>query len=281
MTGLRAKMAEYGFESNDDYEYALRCLLRGRHPGIRCLNVEGAPGRRKTAFATALARALEFPRVLYFDHSQQHPPPPDLILPPSRDEQGREEPPIDPFDQVMSEACAFSEGEDCILILDQLQSADFREHIRLCRFLQEARWAFRQAEYFANPRHLVVFLISEEPLYHSLQRLAFRVWVERVSRRPVHFPPQVLGLPPEAAPLLSALEDLFEHLDTGPTATEMGLLMDDIHRFTRNTDDLRRSLYGRIEGLDWALLQDPANEPLVTGVMEALRGYLGEVGQEG
>jgi hypothetical protein len=104
-------MAEHGFESNDDYEFQVRCLLESPARGLRTLNIEGDSERRKTAFANALARALDFPRCLYHDFTELHPPQPDLILPPSRDELGRAEPPIEPLDQTVSEACAQSEGE--------------------------------------------------------------------------------------------------------------------------------------------------------------------------
>ena len=104
-------MARHGFESNDDYDYQVRCLLASDLRTIRCLDIEGDSGRRKTAFASALGHALEYPRILYHDFTQQNPPLPDVILPPTKDEQGREEPPIDPFDQIVSEACAFSEAE--------------------------------------------------------------------------------------------------------------------------------------------------------------------------
>ena len=254
MGGLREKMAEHGFESNDDYDFQVRCLLSHPREGIRCLNIEGDSERRKTAFANALARALEYPRILYYDFTEQNPPLPEVILPPSRDEEGREEPPIDNFDQVMSEACAFSEGEQTILILDQLQAADFREHIRIYNFLQRGQWAFRDAAYHANPDHLLVFLISEQPLYHSLQRFSFRVWVNRVSTQVVDYRPEEFGLGPEAGPMMEALAELFGQLGTVPTRSEYGHILRDIHYHVRTAEGLRHCLYGWTEGVDHGLL---------------------------
>ena len=172
MPSLREKMAEYGFESNDDYEFQVRCLLESPNRGLRALNIEGDSERRKTAFANALARALDYPHCLYHDFTEQHPPPPDLILPPSRDELGRAEPPIQPLDQTPSEACAQSEGEPTILILDQLQAADFREHIRVHRLIADCAWEVRGGHYYANPRHLLIFLISVVPLTMPSRRRA-------------------------------------------------------------------------------------------------------------
>jgi hypothetical protein len=275
MASLQERMARHGFESNDDYEYQVRCLLSAPVDGVRALNVEGESGRRKTAFANALAQALEYPNVLYHDFTQQNPPLPDVILPPTKDEQGREEPPIDPLDQVVSEACAFSEGEQTILILDQLQAADFREHIRIYKLLTRARWSFRDAVYYANARNLLVFLISEEPLYHSLQKNSFRIWVSRVSHRQVPYQPADFGLDDEAAEVMDRLAELFEALGMAPTRTEYGRLLHDIHLHVRTAEFLRHSIYGWTEGVDRELLYSPEIEPVLQGVLRAVERYIG------
>ena len=70
MPSLRDKLARYGFESNDDYEFQVRCLLESPTRALRTLNIEGDSGRRKSAFATALGRALEFPHLLYLDFTE-------------------------------------------------------------------------------------------------------------------------------------------------------------------------------------------------------------------
>src|SRR6476659_6374013 len=76
--GLRSKLAEHGFESNNDYDHALRCLFEQK-PGpngdhLRVLQVDGTAGRRKTAFAQALGPALEYTHSLYHDFSVPEPP---------------------------------------------------------------------------------------------------------------------------------------------------------------------------------------------------------------
>ena len=51
---LRRLLAEHGFESNDDYDHAMRCLFGQEQAQLRVLHVDGQAGRRKTAFAQAL-----------------------------------------------------------------------------------------------------------------------------------------------------------------------------------------------------------------------------------
>lgn len=262
-------MAENGFESNDDYEFQLRCLLESPTTGIRTLNIEGEGERRKTAFANALARSLSFPCVLYHDFTDRHPPPPDVILPPTRDELGREEPPIDPLDQIVSEACAQSEGDPTILILDQIQAADFRDHIRIHRLVANGYWDVRDGRYFANPNRLLLFLISEEPLYHSLRKESFRVWINRHSERQLVYHPTPFGLGPEAQPLFDALAGLFRALGAAPTPSEFTRILSDLRLHARTTEQLRLSLYGRSEGIDRERLADPSHEELLRRVVEA------------
>ena len=119
MASLRETMARNGFESNDDYEFQVRCLLHGPADGIRTLSIEGDGGRRKTAFATALAHSLERDHVLYHDFADASPAVPEVTLPASEDEYGRKEAPIEPLDDIVSHACALSEAESVVLILDQ------------------------------------------------------------------------------------------------------------------------------------------------------------------
>ncbi|MCX7631657.1 MAG: hypothetical protein N2038_15650, partial [Geminicoccaceae bacterium] len=225
MSVLSAKLAEYGFESNDDYEFLVRCLFATPQTGIRLLNIEGDGERRKTAFAMALVRALAYPQILYHDFTDTHPPLPDVILPPTRDELGRMEPPIEPLDRVVSEACAHSEGEPTALIIDQLQAADFREHLRLYRLVKEGIWEVRGAPYVANLRHLLLILISETPIYHGLRKEGLRVWVGRLPERRLVFQPSDFGLGPEAEPLFAALYRLFDLLEVTPTQGELTRLL--------------------------------------------------------
>lgn len=275
MTSLRERMAEHGFESNIDYAYHVRCLLSQPGGSIPTLNVEGDSGRRKTAFGNALAAALAYPHCLYHDFTQAHAPPPKVIPPPSRDEQGREEPPIPAFERTMSDACAFSEGERTILILDQLQAADFREHLRLYRFIVDAEWHFRDAVFTANPRNLLLVLIAEEPLYHSLQKVGFSVWVPRAAVGEADYEPQDFGLGPEAGPLMARLGDLFRTLGVQPTPSEFRRLLFDIEHNVRTRDDLIHSIYGWTEGLDHALLTSAPILQRIEDLMPELREFVG------
>ena len=274
MTSLREKMAQHGFESNDDYEFQVRCLLEGPTRTLRTLNIDGDGERRKSAFATALARALEFPHCLYLDFTEAHPVPPDVILPPTQDELGREEPPIEPLDLTVSEACAQSEGEPTVLILDQLQAADFREHIRIHRLIADCFWEVRGGRYYANPRHLLLFLISESPLYHSLQKESFRVWVGRVSERQIDYAPSEFGLDAAALPLFAALAALFQALGMAPTRSEFAHILTDLQLHVRTVEHLRLSLYGRTEGLTREALALPTLAAPLQAVVEATQNLL-------
>jgi hypothetical protein len=275
MASLREKMAQNGFESNDDYEFQVRCLLEGSAKRIRTLSIEGDGERRKTAFATALAASLDFPRVLYHDFSDESPPQPEVVLPDAEDDYGRKEPPIEPLDDIASHACALSEAEPTILILDQLQMADFREHIRIHRLIRDRQWLVRDAPYYANTRNLVLFLISEEPLYHALQRASFRVWVSRFSERRIDFRPDDFGLDSTAAPLFNALADLFRVLDATPTRGEFTEILGDLTGQVQTETHLRHVLYGRCEGIDRERVYTDAALPELTAVIEQLRTYLG------
>lgn len=275
MPTLREKMADFGFESNDDYEYQVNCLLNGRFSGIRCLNIQGDSKRRKTAFATALADALEFPHVIYHDFSERHPPPPEVQLPPSKDELGRKQPSIQPIDQRFAEACGLSEGEGVILILDQLQAADFREHIRLYQFVNSHEWTFLNATHHANPKYLVLFLISEEPLYHSLQKNSFRVWISSVSTRQIPYQPEEFGLEEEIRPVMEELAEVFRTLGMSPTHSEYARILADIDRRVRGREELRHSVYGWMEGVDRTTLFSEEMSPLLDATVEAIHHYMG------
>ncbi len=274
MSDLRAKLTACGFESNDDYEFLVRCLFATPHTGIRLLNIEGDGERRKTAFAMALARALEYPQILYHDFTDTAPPLPQLILPPTRDELGRMEPPIEPLDQVVSEACAHSEGEPTALIIDQLQAADFREHLRLYRLVKEGIWEVRGAPYVANPRHLFVMLISEASIYHGLRKEGFRVWIGRIPDRQLVYSPGNFGLGTEAEPLFRALHQLFELLEVAPTQSEFARLLSDLKLHVRTLEQLRLSLYGRLEGVERERLIDPRTQDAQYQVLKTAVNWL-------
>lgn len=252
MASLRAKLAEHGFVSNEDYEYPVRCLLSAGLEHLRTLNLEGGPGRRKTAFAYALGHALDYAHVLYheFDDRPEPAEPVRIPPPPQDDEPPPGLPPVEALDRVVSEACALSEGERTMLILDQLQLAPFRQHLRLAEFVRSHLWSYGGITLKAHPQHLLLVLISEEPLYHSLQQLTFKLWVD--SGRPPEQPvtPAALGLPEHARGMLTALGEIFAALEVSPTPGEYARVVHDIHVNIQRLDQLKTSIYGWVEGVD-------------------------------
>ncbi len=267
-------MAQFGFESNDSYDYQLRCLLDRQTSGLRCLNVEGRSTRRKTAFANALARALDYPHLLYYDFTQHEAPFTPAPLPNHDQEEGAIEEPISAFDRVVSEACAFSEADPAVLILDQLQAADFRHHIRLYEFAATCVWTYSLATLRANPKNLLIFLISEEPLYHSLQKASFRVWVED-SHTHLQLNPADFGLDDSAVEMMAALTALFQALGTTPTQSELKRIIHDVLHIAHTESLLRHSIYGWTEGVDRERLYSTALDNYCEHAMRAIERYIG------
>lgn len=275
MATLQQKMAEHGFESNERYDYIVRCLQNAPGPALRCLNVEGEPGRRKTAFANALANSLDAVHILYHDFTQDEPPAPITVYPNGEEQSGKDEPPIGQFDRTMNDACAFSEADKTILILDQLQAADFKDHIRIYRYLIEHEWHYRDTTFYANRKNLLMFLISEEPLYHSLQKHSFKVWVKAGSRRDAPFKPADFQLGPEAEPLMAALHELFQQLNVFPTYSEYKKILHDVRHYTHTAEDLKNSIYGWTEGIDRDLLYSAELHELFQRIMPLIATFIG------
>lgn len=273
---LRHALARHGFESNDDYEFALRCLLESEASHLRVLHVDGAAGRRKTAFATALAHALDYPHAIYHDFSRAEPPPPAIA--PSADDDAEPEalePPMSGFERAVTEACAYSEGARTILILDQLQAADFADHIRLHRFIASGEWQQGSGIGMANPRHLLMVLMSEMPLYHSLARASFRIWTD-AQRAFLDYRPEDYGLGQDAQPLFAALSALFESVALSPTPSEFSRVLEDLLQRVRSEDQLRQALYGRVEHVDRDRLNAAAQTEKLSAVIDALGEFLGQ-----
>lgn len=275
MLTLREKMAEHGFESNVDYAYHVRCALSQPDRHVPALSVEGDSGRRKTAFAMALAHALEYPQRVYHDFTEVNSPPPKVAPPPSKDEDGREEPPVPAFERAMIDACAFSEGEKTVLVLDQLQAADFREHLRLYRFLVERQWVYGEAEFTANPQNLFVLLISEEGLYHSLQKVSFSAWVPRAAVGETDYTAADFGLGPEAEGLMRGLGELFRELGVQPTPSEFRKLLHDIQYNVRTPEELTHSIYGWTEGVERTLLASDRIQRRIGEIMPLIEEFVG------
>jgi hypothetical protein len=275
MTSLREKMASYGFESNESYDYIVRCLQNSPGPTIRCLNIEGNGGRRKTAFANALAHAMEAEHVLYHDFTQEEPPAQPTIVKIPDDDEGHEEPPIVLLDRIMSDVCAFSEAEKTILVLDQLHAADFKDHIRIYRFLTEKEWHYGDASFYANRKNLFVFLVSEEPLYHSLQKNSFKVWIAGPSSSHVPYRPADFKLGADAEPVLNALYGLFEKLGIFPTFSEYKKIVYDIQHNVRCTNDLKTSIYGWTEAIDKNQLMSEEIHEMILDIMPEIEAFIG------
>ena len=179
------------------------------------------------------------------------------------------------LERAVTEACAYSEGARTILILDQLQAADFADHIRLHRFVTNSEWQQGTGIGTANPRHLIVVLISETPLYHSLARASFRIWTD-AQRAFLDYRPEDYGLGREAQRLFAALSALFESAALSPTPSEFSRLLEDLLQRVRSEEQLRQALYGRIEQVDRDRLNAAAQTERLGAVIDALGEFLGQ-----
>ena len=271
---LRKKLAAFGFESNDDYEFALRCLFEPELPHLRVLHVDGAGGRRKTAFANALAHALEYPHLLYHDFGREPEPVAPLPVLLEDGSLGAPEPAATPFDRAVTEACAYSEGARTILILDQLQAADFSDHIRIYHFASTREWDSVAGTVRANSRNLLLVLISEQPLYHSLAKISYRIWTD-AQRAYLDYRPEDYGLGPDAQLLFSALANVFEVANASPTPREFERLLQDLLHRVRSEDQLRQAIFGWTEGVERARLYAPELTAPLQLAIDALTRYLG------
>jgi len=271
---LRRDLAEHGFESNDDYEFQVRSLLAAQVEHLRCLQIAGDSGRRKTALANALAHALKYPRILYLDFTQPEPALPVIALSAEESSTGANENPMSAFERIVIEACAFSEAEPTVLILDQLQAADFREQIRLFHFVQSGDWQSTSGSVRAHQRQLLIVLISEQALYHSLAHLAYRIWADPSSGRFEHRP-EDFGRGLDAREMFAAFAQLFEQLHATPTPSEFQRLLDDAERYVRTPEQLRHSIFGWMERIDRTQLFSPALTSPIEQCVHAINNYVG------
>jgi hypothetical protein len=271
---LKQQLASFGFESNDDYEYPLRLLFEAEPAGLRSLALTGESGRRKTAFAHALAQALEYPHVLYHDFAQPDAPAAQVVIDPESGQAQEVEAPVSAFERALIEACAYSEAARSILILDQLQQSEFAIQVRLAEFLRSREWTQAGGGVRANPQRLLVVLISEQPLYHSLQKQSFKIWTD-AAQGFLDYQPQDFGLGSDAQPLFAALGECFRGLGQAPTPSEYRHILDDVLRRVRTIDQLRICFYGWMEDLDRARLYAGALTPSLEHAVQALNAYLG------
>ena len=276
---LRKKLAEFGFESNEDYDFAVRTLLESESSSVRTAELVGAIARRKTAFAHALGLALAYPQRLYHDFTRPQIPEPPA---PSRDEDDenidtgdrRDAVPLNAFERILTEACAFSESSRTLLILDQLQACDFADQLRLFQFIQSGVWTERGGTVIAHRRNLLVLLISNEALYHSLQKCSFRIFTD-ASAGIFDFKPEDFGLGANTQALIDAFAALFDALHCQPTRGEFERILRDCEARVRTAEQLRICVFGRIENLDRDALYDPTLLPMIHRLLHELTELLG------
>lgn len=273
MFPLKRRLAEFGFESQDSYDFAIQCFLNNPSDGIRCLYVDGDPGRRKTAFAHALGQALEYDHVLYFEFGIQKSI--TQVVKIREGEEISEDPPTEPFDRVMTEACALSEADSTVLIIDQLDKAEFQQHIRLYEFMKNKVWTYSDARFYANAQNLLIFLISSEELYHSLQQSSFRIWVKALADEVNLVQPEAIGLDDSCAEWLESLGLLFMELGVTPNLNEYKRLAYDIQAFVRTRDQLITSIFGWVESVDRTRLYSRALVEPLDRVITAIEQSLG------
>lgn len=271
---LRTKLAEFGFESNDDYDHALRCLFGQQLTHLRVLHVDGTAGRRKTAFAQALGRAMDYPHLLYHDFSASEPAPSAHPIVLEDGSLGVPEAAPSAFERVMTEACAYSEASQTLLILDQLQAAHFADQARLYNFVMKREWSNSAGSASANARNLVLVLISEQPLYHSLAKCSYRIWTD-AQRAFLDYRPADYGLGAEAQGFFAAIANVCVALPASPTPSEFANVISDLLHHARSEEQIRQSLFGRIENLERARLYAPELAPLLRVLLVELERLLG------
>jgi len=119
-----------------------------------------------------------------------------------------------------------------------------------------------------------LILISEDPLYHSLQKASFKVWADAAGGA-LEYDPKDYGLGPEAQSLFAALRELFRQIGQAPTPSEFGHILEDLLARIRSVEQLRISLFGWIENLDRNRLLAAAVKPAFEQVMRELDRFVG------
>lgn len=272
MFPLKQQLAEYGFEARENYDYAVQCFLNSPNNNIPCLNVDGDPGRRKTAFAHALAQAMGVSHVLYYEFGTDKPLPQKTRV--VEGEEIVEEPPTSSFDRIMTEACTLSEAETTVLILDNLHLSKFKQHIRLYEFIKSSNWTYSDVSFRANNKNLKIFIISSEPLYHSLQQLSFRLWISAEQGTSDTIQPFDLDLAESCREWLDPLNELFAELGHTPSISEYKRLVHDIEHYVRTSDQLRTSIFGWVEGIDHQRIRSKSIEPYIRKVIDVIEANL-------
>lgn len=273
MYNLKQRMEQYGFVSHKDYEYALGCLNNSAINHIKTLNIEGDAGRRKSAFANALAQALEYKNIRFFEFGLENKSP--IVLQFDNDEQTLDIDPMEEFEKIIIESCALSEAESTILIIDQLHLATFKDHMSLYDFITSKTWNSGENKYIANASNFILIMISETEIYHALQQCSFKIWVDSL-----HHP----GKPPTSSELdldktadgwIQAVSEICNALNLSPTLNTYQKIAHDIEQHIRSADQLRISLYGWVEGVSYPSLFSDEMEPLFLKAQTEIENYIG------
>jgi hypothetical protein len=272
MFPLKQQLAEFGFEARENYDYAVQCFLNSPNHHIPCLNVDGDPGRRKTAFAHALAQVMDVHHILYYEFDMEKTA--SQMIRVIEGEEVIEAPPTSSFDRIMTEACTLSEAETAILILDHLHLAKFKQHLRLYEFIKNSNWSYSDASFHANNKNLQIFIMSSEPLYHSLQQVSFRLWISAEQGVSDSIQPVDLGLDESCSEWLEPLNELLDKLGQTPAISEYKRLVHDIEHHVRTPDQLRISIFGWVEGVDRQCLSSKSVDPYISKVIEVIEANL-------
>lgn len=268
MTSLKSRLSQHGFSSTENYEHAVQCFLTNPSQQIRCLHIDGDCGRRRTAFAHALANALSAAQVIYYEFGKDKPAPQIIRI--VEGEDVLEESPVSGLDRALTEACALSEAEHTVLILDQLHQTPFLNHIRLYEFLQAGVWKYGDVQYQANLVNLSVYLISDESIYHSLQSTSFRLWVNESGRQAINITAADLGLSEPMCHWLAPLQSLLKQLKYYPTLDEYRHLAFDIEQLVLTQQQLQITLFGWLENLTFSQLESEDIQPYLNEVLETI-----------
>lgn len=273
MYTLKQRMEQHGFVSHKDYEYALRCMNNSAAEHIKTLNIEGEPGRRKTAFANALAHALEYQHVHYYEFGLENTSP--ILIQFDNEKQTIDTQPMGDFEKIIIETCALSEAETTVLIIDQLHLATFKEHMSLNNFITSKIWRSGDNEFLANSNNLIIMLISETEIYHALQQCSFKVWVDSLYQPGKAPNYKELELDESAQAWIESLADIFNALNLSPTFNSYQKIAYDIEYHVRSADQLRISLYGWVEGIAYPSLFTDEMDALFLNAQTAIENYIG------
>ena len=265
---LKSLLSQNGFTSSESYDHAVQCFLSNPTDHIRCMYVDGDCGRKRTAFAHALANALRAPQIMYYEFGKDKAVPQIIRI--QDGEEIIEEPPVEALDRILTEACAQSEAEPTVLILDQLHKTQFLNHIRLYEFLQTGLWRYSDVQFQANLSNLSVFLISDEPLYHSLQSCSFRLWISEANRAVITVSAEDLGLNEQNCQWLQPVQKLLGEINLSPTLEEYQRLAFDIEQHVHNKQQLKVSLFGWLENIDRKQLESEGLQAYLDDVLEAI-----------